>query len=348
MRRLFLFVLLLALSAVSAASAGLPSYSADVTVDVTAENAAAAREIAMSRANRQAVSAVAANFTTREGVTVLNKLTDDQLLNFIKETTVLEEKTSNVRYMAKLRITANDRILRQYLQEKNVPLVVASSAEVIVIPVFREGPDMPALLWEVENPWRIAWDQTPPTVGSVRFFVPAADTVPFLTNAEQALSLDPELFKQLTTVNNGGETYVAEAYYNGDDALSVSIINPQNGKRQVFSVSGPRTSELFRQAARETGMRIADELKGRSIVTSTEPSSITVLYKFKTLSSWLKTEEKISAVTAVEDIRVNAIGNGRIQFQVNYIGDLETLRGALQSHHLQLTESGEYFTLSNI
>ena len=99
MRRLFLPVLLFVLFTVFSARAGQPSYSADVTVDVTADNASAARELAMRRANRQAVSAIAANFTTREGVTVLNKLTDDQLLNFIRETTVLEEKTSNVRYL---------------------------------------------------------------------------------------------------------------------------------------------------------------------------------------------------------------------------------------------------------
>ena len=74
MRRLFLPVLLFVLFTVFSARAGQPSYSADVTVDVTADNASAARELAMRRANRQAVSAIAANFTTREGVTVLNKL----------------------------------------------------------------------------------------------------------------------------------------------------------------------------------------------------------------------------------------------------------------------------------
>ena len=325
MRRLFLPVLLFVLFTVFSARAGQPSYSADVTVDVTADNASAARELAMRRANRQAVSAIAANFTTREGVTVLNKLTDDQLLNFIRETTVLEEKTSNVRYLAKLRITANDKILRQYLQEKNVPLVVASSAEVMVI----------------------AWQQNPPTVGSVRFFMPTEDAAPFLTSAEQALGLDAELFGRLSSLNGGGDVYVAEAYYNGDDALAVSIINPRNGKRQIFSVGGPRTSELFNQAARETGMRIADELKGRTVVTSTEPETITVLYKFKTLSSWLKTEEKIAAVT-VEDIRINAIGNGRIQFQISYVGDLDTLAGALRSARLLLSETGGYFTLTDM
>ncbi len=348
MNRLLLPILLCTLLAAFSAQAAQPSYSADVSVDVTADNAAAARELAMHRANRQAISAIAANFTTREGIAVLNKLTDDQLLNFIRETTVLEEKTSNIRYIAKLRITAADKLLRQYLQEKNVPLVVASSAEVMVIPVFREGPDMPPLLWEIESPWRIAWQQNPPTIGSVRFFMPMADNAPFLTTAQQALSLDVELFEQLRALNNGGEVYVAEAYYNGDDNLTISIITPQNGKRQIFSVSGPRTSELFKQAAHETGMRIADELKGRTVVTSTHPETITVLYQFKTLSSWLKTEEKIAAVTAVDDIRINAIGNGRIQFQISFVGDFDILENALRNAHLQLSKTGNYFTLTDM
>lgn len=123
---------------------------------------------------------------------------------------------------------------------------------------------------------------------------------------------------------------------------------PVTANGQIFSVGGPRTSELFNQAARETGMRIADELKGRTVVTSTEPETITVLYKFKTLSSWLKTEEKIAAVTAVEDIRINAIGNGRIQFQISYVGDLDTLAGALRSARLLLSETGGYFTLTDM
>ena len=96
MRRLLLSVFVLTLLSCFSVRAGLPAYSADVTVDVTADNAAAARDRAMRQANRQAVNAIAANFTTREGMATLNRLTDDQLLNFVKETTVLEEKASNV------------------------------------------------------------------------------------------------------------------------------------------------------------------------------------------------------------------------------------------------------------
>ena len=54
------------------------------------------------------------------------------------------------------------------------------------------------------------------------------------------------------------------------------------------------------------------------------------------------------AVTAVEDIRINAIGNGRIQFQISYVGDLDTLAGALRSARLLLSETGGYFTLTDM
>ena len=68
MRRLFLPVLLFVLFTVFSARAGQPSYSADVTVDVTADNASAARELAMRRANRQAVSAADAKGEKIDGI----------------------------------------------------------------------------------------------------------------------------------------------------------------------------------------------------------------------------------------------------------------------------------------
>ncbi len=347
MRLLILSLFLTAAVFVSALRAALPSYSADISVDVTAENAAAARERAMQQANRQAVSAIAANFTTREGLLVLNKLTDDQLLNFIKETTVLEEKTSNFRYLAKLRITANDQLLRQYLQEKNVPLVVASSADVLIIPVFHETEESQTLLWEENNFWRLAWEQFPQTVGSIRLFALAESNLPSLT-AEQALDPDMPVLRQLNAINGGNDVYTAEAWYNGEQGLTVRIINLQTGKNDTFNIDGLRSSELFHKAVEETALHISDELKGRSIVSSTETRTITALYKFSTLSSWLKVEEKIAALTAVEGIRINAIGNGRIQFQIDYIGDFETLNKALENQRLQLTDTGNYYTLVNM
>lgn len=76
----------------SAAGAGDMTYNAEITVDVTAENASVAREKAMTEANRQAYTAVAKRITTADGVRRLNELNDAQILNFIKKFRLFPKK----------------------------------------------------------------------------------------------------------------------------------------------------------------------------------------------------------------------------------------------------------------
>ena len=93
-------------------------YSSIVDVDVTDVNAAKAKEKAMLDANRRALNNVAPMLATQEGINIINSLSNEQIAYFIKDVTVLEEKSSDVRYIATLKITIQDGILRQYLEEK--------------------------------------------------------------------------------------------------------------------------------------------------------------------------------------------------------------------------------------
>ena len=122
-------------------------YDAEISVDVTSENASVAREKAMSEANRQALMLVAGRLTTKEGASVLNHLNDNQVLNFIKEVTVESEKVSDVRYLAQLKISINGDILKAYLSEKNAPFAMVEETSVIIIPTFREFITDSPLLW---------------------------------------------------------------------------------------------------------------------------------------------------------------------------------------------------------
>nr|QIM10254.1 hypothetical protein PlAlph_0080 [uncultured Alphaproteobacteria bacterium] len=115
--RSLLFVMFLAVAApVKAAEV----YGSIVNVDVSDVNAAAAKEKAMAQANREALNHVAPQVASPEGIELLNSLSDDQILYFIKEAMVLSEKSSDVRYIASLKITIQDNVLRQYLAEKGV------------------------------------------------------------------------------------------------------------------------------------------------------------------------------------------------------------------------------------
>ena len=69
-------------------------YGTVVSVDVSDVNAAVAKEKAMAQANREALNNVASQFVSSEGLAVLNALNDEQVAYFIKEATVLSEKSS--------------------------------------------------------------------------------------------------------------------------------------------------------------------------------------------------------------------------------------------------------------
>ena len=112
------FLFLLTMFAFPAMAAD--NYFSIVDVDVTDVNAAVAREKAMAQANRTAVNEAAAKFTDSKGMEVVHGLSGEQIMYFIKEATVLEERSSNVRYIAQLKVTVQNDVLRQYLQEKGL------------------------------------------------------------------------------------------------------------------------------------------------------------------------------------------------------------------------------------
>ena len=157
-------------AAVPASAQPAANYTAEVEIDVTSADAATARDKGMKQAYRGAFLAVARNMTSDEGVEKLNTLTDEQLLNFISEAEVLSEKASDVRYMARLKVQINGELLKAYMQEQGIPLIVMTSANVIVIPVFREFAADAPLLWESDNLWRKAWENTTNT-GSINNYI---------------------------------------------------------------------------------------------------------------------------------------------------------------------------------
>ena len=128
-------------------------YSSIINVDVTDVNAATAKEKAMLDANRRALNNVAPMLATQSGIDLIKSLSNEQIAYFIKDTTVLEEKSSDVRYIASLKITIQDNILRQYLEEKGVAEELSSeSIEVLyVFPTLSSWLNLERQLKSVKN-----------------------------------------------------------------------------------------------------------------------------------------------------------------------------------------------------
>jgi len=341
MRKLLLVILFL----LAAFPAEAALQTTELSVDVTAENAAVAREKAMNQATRQAVYNTAASFTGADGLQLLNQMRHDQLLNFIVETTVLEEKSSNIRYMARLQLVVDATLLKQYLQEKDIPVSAASMPDILVIPVFRPQPTDTALLWEDNNAWRAAWIAYGQKngLGKIRLLPPDMASV---ISAAPTTGLDTAAIQAISTRFGKTAIYIADAAYNGN-VLDVRLTNATTGKTENFSQNGELSDELFNQSIAEVVQNILrSQSQNQMMIISDQVDTIGVLATFGTLQQWLQTENTIRNLTPVQDVRVQAAGNGRVQFQIDFSGGLPSLNRAMNEASFTLEPNGNFYILS--
>ena len=129
LKKLF-FLSLCCLMVTFSAMAG-PKYEADISVDEVADSVNKAKKNAMVKAIREGLAEVILNISTDEAVADINKLNDNQIQHFISGVMVLMEKTSDVRYIADLRVSVNEDVLNAYINENGFPIIISEEKNVI-------------------------------------------------------------------------------------------------------------------------------------------------------------------------------------------------------------------------
>ncbi len=338
--------LLLCLAAFPAQAAD-ERFAVEINVDVTNSNASLARERAMSEANRAAIVEVAKRITTSEGAARLAAMTDDQLINFIKEVLVISEKTSNVRYIANLRVVLNEGMLRQYMQERDIPLLIQSNTRVLIIPIFRESSSDAPMLWESSNLWRQAWDSARGGMVVTLIPLPTSGTNYSIIDANKAQALDGPALDKLMRVNGADEVYVLDAVYT-EDGLEVQATSYSGNTTTIKVIGTPGSMELFNAAVDETEKYLDSQVRQQNLKEGAQESSAVIMYNFSSLREWVAAESMLRSIPYVKDIEMQAMGTNKAQFRLLFVGSHEKLLYALRDKSYNLVEGDKFFILEKV
>lgn len=345
---LFLPVLMLLL-VVSPVKAQNTIYSVDINVDVTDVNAAAARDKAMRSAYRQAFETVVKKLTTAQDAAKLSKMTDDQIVNFVKEVAVVSEKSSNVRYIAQLKVSLNEQILKAYMQEKEIQTAIDESAKVVVVPVFREFESDRPLLWEQQNLWMNVWQQKSFADGLVKIIpIPQTPISKAEISAEQALTYDAAALQEVALNNNANDVYVADAVFDGIEGLKITLTSLKSGQAaDVIRISGDRNMalELLNAGADEVSKKIENKIKNASIAQSKMQSSVSAIYNYEKLSDWVNVEKQLKSIPYVQKIQLEAMGAGKVQMKIDFVGRDDRFFMALRNKGFNLKQFDNFYLL---
>lgn len=349
MSKIFACIVCIGLLLSSSSFANDEKYSVEIKVDVSDENASIAREKALNSATRAAVNAIAKRLSTSDGAKKIANMTDAQIINFVKETSVISEKNSDVRYMAELKIVVNEQLLKEYMKEREIPVISKSSASVLVVPVFREFADDTPILWEANNLWKKAWDNLTDT-SAVKFFsVSHNPNYQSLIDARQASVADYYALEALSNASGIKNIYILDATYKGVEGLIITITS-FSGDKFEFEVKGAKSSgdELFNNAVQQTRIEIEKHLLSNKTDTKETQNEVTILYHFPALRYWISAEQKIKQISNITNIHVQAMTPGKAQFKISYTGNLDALQNQLKKIGYNLENAGTHMTLSDI
>jgi hypothetical protein len=354
LRRLGL-ALLLAVAAVVPAAFGATQdvFEVDnVKVDVTAENASAARERALADGQAKAFRMLLERLVMTQDTSRLPAFRPADVTALVRDFSVADEKTSSVRYLASLSFRFRPEDVRRYLIDLGLPFAETRSKPVLVLPIYQASGTL--LLWDDPNPWRQAWAARPEaTSGLIPLLLPGGDLTDVATiGAEQADAGDVQRLAAVAGRYGAEDTLVARADMGlsartGRPELTVTVTrygpsgNPQPLTMTYSAGETEDTDTLLRRAAIDVTRQVENNWKRDNLMQFGNESILAVTLPVRSLADWTEAQKRLAGVAVVRRIDLVMMSRDEVRLNLHFLGEDEQLVLALRQADLDLQISGD-------
>jgi hypothetical protein len=319
----------------------------DVSVDVTADSATAARDRGIREGQRKAFEALFDRLTPDSARAALSGLDGASIDQMVQSFEVQEERTSAVRYLGRLAVTFNAQAVRSFMRGHGVAYTEVRAKPVLVLPVDQTGGA--PVLWQAETGWRQTWADLPLQGGLVPVTVPYGEAPDVADiGADQALAGDATALRRIADRYQAGDVAVAVLTSGAGSVTANVTIYPASGGAESFSISqptvtpAPGTSVQSDPTLREAVNRVVNRLEERwtaaNVVVAGNEGGLTVKVAFAAQNEWVETRRRLSKIPTITQTRVVSLARDGAELELRYIGGLDQLRTALAQQDLTLSE----------
>ena len=292
-----------------------------VPVDVTSDSSTHARQEALSKAQKQAFEILIQRITRAEDAQRLEWPPAEDIVNWISDISMSNEKTSPVRYMADVSVRFDAEKIKTWLEEKKVPYMAQTMEPGWVLPVYN-GPATDSE--EEGDPWVRAW-QTNYNSEIVPLSV-------FQTPSEQE-GAEP--------IQPTGNSFWAIATVHRDRIqIQFKPVLASNTLLSETSLIQPRTAGQaipWQKLVQKTQRQLEKMWLDKNIVHFDKPSFISVIVPIKDLADWVKTREHLDKIKLIKKYDVRAMRKDQAQIDVYFAGDLDVFVKAMDQENLFLS-----------
>ncbi|MEE8332860.1 MAG: DUF2066 domain-containing protein [Alphaproteobacteria bacterium] len=318
-----------------------------VAVDQTGASAAAARDVALAAGQARAFRNLIRRLVPVGERSRITAPSSAGLAALVLGFEVESEKTSPVRYLARITVRFSPGAVRRLLRDAGVRFAETRSKPLMVLPVYRAAGA--TLLWEDGNSWRWIWAEFKPDAGLVPLVVPAGNEGDAaLLRTQQALAGDPRRIAALARRYGAADVLLAAATLattpGGAPLLEVTVarFGAQGADRTtVRSFQGARglaPEKLLQTAAKQLFDEIEESWKGENLLRFDEQKEMTVHASLSGLPEWVSLRARLEGVAAVQETTLIALSLDSATLRLTYLGDARQLATALAQSDLELVQ----------
>ena len=326
-----------------------------VSVDITADTAAAARGQAIEEGHQLALNRLLQRLVLRDHLNRIPVLTRADIDPLVLSFGIDSERRSSVRYIGDLRFQFGLAEVRTFLQNLNVGFAETRSKSVLLLPVYSVAGA--TLLWDDPNPWLNAWNRVPLSDGLVPIRLPAADLADIRDiTAEQAASGNGRQLALISKRYGANKVLVAHASQNLDPATGATMINVatryfgvagwESTVIQSFALGeGEPPETLLVRAAQEVSRQIEEHWKRENLLRFDRSSELIADLAIEDLREWVEIRQRLRQIAFLRNTQLVSVSRRQMSVRLSFFGDAQQLRVALDQRDLVLEQSEVNWTL---
>ena len=333
-----------------------------VEVDVTAQNANAARKQAFAEAQTTAFEELSRRMVAEGEGMFLSPPEVSVISSLIQDFEITEEKLSRVRYIGTYTFRFDKKAVREFFSGQGLGYTDVSSRPVMVLPYYQGGAR--PVLWQGENPFNAAWSSAKNLKGLVPIVVPLGDLADIRNlGSGDALSFDPDGVAAMTARYDAGEAVIllaipdaqlAAAYGEAiaQGGVSVHIYRTDRGQpehvgRVDIEAAGSETvSMLYNRAVQQVRVAIQQNWKEKTIVNAAQGNHLQVKVRFGNLQEWAETQAALERVQGINSVKLIRLARNYAIVDLMFQGAERRLRLALAQVDITLTKPRIGFSLT--
>ncbi len=320
----------------------------DIPVDATAEDAASARVAALEDGHRAAMTELLERIVPETPRLALVEFTPEEIAQLVQDFSVADERTSSVRYLAKLTFRFNPEAVRQFLGQRDAPFAQTRGEPVLVLPILGSGGR--ARLWRDPNPWRDAWNERRLDGELIPIIQPLGDLDDVgEISARQALNGQPDRVQAMARRYGVSEVMVSQLRLRGDPGggrARAEVVARRYGglseQRPIILSFAQEPEEpaadLYRRVVRGVVAALQEPWKSENLLRFAEQNRLMVTVPVSSLSEWLEVKRRLDDIASVVESELAYMTRDSVDIMITYIGSPEQLTKALARSDLMLSQ----------